>query len=52
MKDIKQYFQETNDTFTIFVVEQRFVVGQGNEYFKSFRGTANYISTEEAIKKT
>ena len=51
MEDIKQYFQETNDTFTIFVVEQRFVVGQGNEYFKSFRGTANYISTEEAIKK-
>lgn len=51
MEDIREYFQEVNDTFTIFVVEQRFVVGQGNEYFKSFRGTANYISTEVAIKK-
>ena len=51
MENITQYFQEASDTFTIFVVEQRFVVGQGNEYFKSFRGTANYISTEVAIKK-
>lgn len=51
MADVKQYFQEASDVFTIFVVEQRFVVGQGNEYFKSYRGTANFISTEESIKK-
>lgn len=51
MTDIKEFFQEANDVFTIFVVEQRFAVGQGNEYFKSYRGTANFISTEESIKK-
>lgn len=49
--DINQYFQETDNIFTIFVVEQRFVIGQGNEYFKSFRGMPNYISTEDSIKK-
>lgn len=51
MDDIKEYFQESDNMFTIFVVEQRFVVGQGQEYFKSYRGTANYISSEESLKK-
>lgn len=51
MTKIEDYFREASIVFTIFVVEQRFVVGQGNEYFKSYQGTANFISTEESIKK-
>lgn len=52
MEDVKQYFQEPSSEFTIYVVEQRFVVGQGKEYFKTYRGTNNFISTEDSIKKS
>ena len=51
MEDVKQYFQEPSSEFTIYVVEQRFVVGQGKDYFKTYRGTNNFISTEDSIKK-
>lgn len=50
METVKRYFQEASNVFTIYIVEQRFVVGQGNEYFKSYRGTPNFISTEESLK--
>lgn len=51
MKNISELFNEVNDEFTIYVVEQRFVVGQGNEYFKTFQNKPNYISSEAAAKK-
>lgn len=51
MTDIKQYFQESSGVFTIYVTEQRFVVGQGKDYFKSYRDTNNFISTEDSLKK-
>ena len=51
MEDIKQYFIEQSNVFTIFVVEQRFVVGQGKEYFHSYIGTRHFLSTEESIKQ-
>lgn len=50
METVKRYFQEISNVFTIYIVEQRFVVGQGNEYFKSYRGTPNFISTEESLR--
>lgn len=50
--DIESYFKETSEGFTIYVCEQRFAVGQGNDYFKKFKGKANLISSDPAIKKT
>lgn len=48
---IEKYFEETSEGFTIYVCEQRFAVGQGNDYFKKFKGTDNMISSDPAIKK-
>lgn len=51
MEDVRDFFRETDSAFTIYVVEQRFVVGRGADYFRSFKGTENYIDTNEIIKK-
>jgi len=51
LEDIREFFKETDSAFTIYVVEQRFVVGRGADYFRSFKGKVNYIDTNEVIKK-
>lgn len=51
MEDIRDFFKETDDSFTIYVVEQRFVVGRGSDYFRSFKGKENYIDTNAIMKK-
>lgn len=51
MEDIRDFFKETEDTFTIYVVEQRFVVGRGADYFRSYKGKENYIDTNNLMKK-
>ena len=51
MEDIRDFFKETDEAFTIYVVEQRFVVGRGSDYFRSFRGTPSYIDTNAIMKK-
>lgn len=51
MEDVKVFFKETENVFTIYVVEQRFVVGRGAEYFRSFKGKENYIDTNKTMKK-
>lgn len=51
MEDITYLFRENENDFTIYVVEQRFAVGRGLEYFKSFKGKPNYIDTDELAKK-
>ena len=48
---VEDYFNEYNESFTIYVVEQRFVVGQGKDYFKSFIGKNNFVSDNNSIKK-
>lgn len=50
-EDIIDFFKETDNSFTIYVCEQRFVVGRGAEYFKSFRGKENYIDSNKILKK-
>lgn len=50
MEDIRFFFQEIEESFTIYVVEQRFVVGRGAEYFRSFKGKVNYIDSNNIIK--
>ena len=51
MSNVLDYFHETQESFTIYIVEQRFVVGQGHEYFKSFVGKENLILDDSSIKK-
>lgn len=50
VKDVRDFFKETNPGFTIYVVEQRFVVGRGADYFRSFKGKVNYIDSNAVIK--
>ncbi len=50
MEDVKKFFKETDNTFTIYVVEQRFVVGRGSDYFRQYKGKENYIDTNSVMK--
>lgn len=49
--NVEEYFDEAGEGFTIYVCEQRFVVGQGVDYFRKFKGTDNMISTDSAIRR-
>lgn len=51
MEDVLSFFRENQEAFTIYVVEQRFAVGRGLAYFKSFKGKENYIDSNRAICK-
>ena len=51
MEDIKSFFREDNSQFTIYVVEQKFAIGRGLDYFKSFKGKSNYIDTDALAQK-
>lgn len=50
MEDIQTLFREHANHFTVYVVEQKFVVGKGFEFFKSYRGKPNYIDTDKMAK--
>lgn len=50
MADIEEIFRQDENTFTIFVVEQRFVVGRGHAYFQSFINKPNLFDSDEQIK--
>lgn len=52
MTEIEKIFIQDDDTFTVFVVSQKFVVGKGHEYFHSYINTPNYLDSDEQIKKT
>lgn len=49
--NILDFFRESEDTFTIYVVEQRFAVGRGSDYFKSFKGKSNLIDTSQKARQ-
>ena len=51
MEEISNYFNEHAETFTIYVVEQKFATGQGLEYFKQFQNTEHFIKTDSQLKK-
>ena len=51
VENITSFFQESEYGFTVFVVEQRFAVGRGAEYFRSFKGKKNLIDTDYQINK-
>ncbi len=50
MTEIEKVFRPDSDVFTVFVVEQRFVVGRGHDYFHSFINTNNFFDSDEKIK--
>lgn len=50
MEDVRDFFREIDSVFTIYVVEQRFVVGRGADYFRSYKGKINYIDSDKEIK--
>ena len=48
---IESYFEESGESFTIYVCEQRFAVGRGHDFFRKYQGTDNIVSTNTTIKK-
>lgn len=50
MDDIRSLFREHSKHFTVYVVEQKFVVGRGLEYFKGYKGKPNYIDSDKEAK--
>lgn len=47
----KDYFSEHIETFTIYVVEQKFAINQGREYFKQFTNKEHFINSNDKMKK-
>ena len=47
---INDYFSEHIECFTIYVVEQKFALNQGREYFRQFTSKENYINSEDKLK--
>lgn len=50
-ENITSFFQESEYGFMVYVVEQRFAVGRGAEYFRAFKGKENLIDTNYMMKK-
>ena len=48
---IKDYFSEHVESFTIYVVEQKFAINQGREYFKQFATKEHFINNNDKMKK-
>ena len=51
MQEIEKLFYPDVNSFMIFVVEQRFVVGKGRDYFHKYINTPNFFDSEEKTKK-
>lgn len=51
MEEVARFFQELEDSFTVYVVDRSFASGRGREYFESFRGKENYIASNTNIQK-
>ena len=48
---IKDYFSEHIESFTIYVVEQKFAINQGREFFKQFTYKEHFINSDHKMKK-
>ena len=51
MLNVEKIFYNDSSVFTIFVVEQRFVVGRGHEYLNKFINTQHFFDSERKIKQ-
>lgn len=50
MDDIEKIFVQDDNIFTVFIVEQRFVVGRGHKYFQKYLNTPNFITSDKQIR--
>lgn len=50
MLEFEKIFDNNTSVFTVFVVEQRFVVGRGHEYLSQFTNTPNFFDSEKKVK--
>lgn len=50
MNEIEKIFVQEDNIFTVYVVEQQFVVGRGREYFQKYYNTPNFITTDTQMK--
>ena len=50
MDDIEKIFLQEDDIFTVYVVEQQFVVGRGYEYFQKYINTSHFITSDKQLK--
>lgn len=50
-ENVTSFFRESEYGFMVYIVEQRFAVGRGAEYFRSFKGKENLIDTNRMMKK-
>lgn len=48
---IKDYFSEHIESFTIYVVEQKFALNQGREFFKQFTSKEHFINSDHKMIK-
>lgn len=48
---IKDYFLEHIECFTIYVVEQKFALNRGREYFNQFISSEHFINSNNKIEK-
>ncbi len=48
-EEIKNDFQEVNDEFTVFVVEQKYYLHRGHPYLSQFINKENWISTDRKM---
>lgn len=46
---IKDYFSEHIENFTIYVVEQKFAINRGREYFKQYATNEHFINSNDKI---
>ena len=51
MLDVEKIFYNDSSVFTIFVCEQRFVVGRGHEYLSKFINTKHFFDSERKAKQ-
>ena len=51
MIDVEKLFFNDSNVFTVYVVEQRFAIGQGHEYFSQYLNTPNFLESEGKAKK-
>lgn len=51
LEDIKKFFKESDNMFTIYVVEQLFAVERGAEFFQFYKGKPNFIDTNANMRK-
>lgn len=49
--NISDYFKEHIESFTIYVVEQKFATNRGRDFFKQFIGKEHFINSNQKIQK-